>query len=1016
MALEVLSPPVFRQPEDLVGGDKQAVARLAGKRLPWEDGGEEPKLNTRLYYQLILGTVSMKAATDRLTSIYRETRIEPRAVRGKAMLAVILLDRDGVPVRASTAAVSSFAWGLPRALEGKLESLSEWPGAEKLLNDKLDARLRQTDDDGTVPPLNIETIQQAFLGLVSSLGLPPEMIEAPRCALRIYERLSNPHPPEPLLLNSFFLNYLAVAIEQFGRNAAPANLKCFLGTSKPKHRRDLLNDNASLMSAIRPHLFSPARWPGPGRHPLVLLQQAAVNLALEELKDGGILAVNGPPGTGKTTLLRDIVAALVTERARVMAGMSDPAAAFIASGQHAQAGNGRFQIYRLDPTLRGFEILVASSNNNAVENISAELPGAGAIATDAPTLRFFKTTSDALQTSRRNSTWGLIAAVLGNMANRTHFKKIFWWDKDVGLGAYLLAASGSPQTLKIMDPDTGEPIERPPKSVTNEDAPINREDALRRWQQARLTFQNALARSETILGELESLSALHEAERALHAARHALEAAHVALSQLKLTRPAWWTRLLWTPRFRAWRNGAILRRRIAKAAAATALEAQEKTGLLQAALQRTVRLSSAHDDADPIGRLRARIGTRLVDDKFFARTRSEYQQEAPWLDDAAHRVRDDVFVAAMALHKAFIDAAAKPLRHNLGALMTSFGGRSSPDTDKDALQADLWASLFLVVPVVSTTFASVERMLGRLPPEALGWLLIDEAGQAAPQAAVGALMRTRRAVVVGDPMQLEPVVTLPNTLTEMICRRFGVDPERFNAPVASVQTLADEATSCMAEFTGQNGSRTVGVPLLIHRRCAEPMFGLSNAVAYDRLMIHARAAQQSPIRALLGSSRWFDIRGEAIDKWCPQEGHCAVSLLRKLANANVRADLYVVTPFVLVQDRLREVVLKSGVLDSWVADPREWVRQRIGTVHVVQGREAEAVIFVLGAQGPQHAGARHWAGERPNLLNVAASRAKEALYVIGNRALWRSAGHFDELDAQMPQSTDGNPERLRDSP
>jgi superfamily I DNA and/or RNA helicase len=71
-------------------------------------------------------------------------------------------------------------------------------------------------------------------------------------------------------------------------------------------------------------------------------------------------------------------------------------------------------------------------------------------------------------------------------------------------------------------------------------------------------------------------------------------------------------------------------------------------------------------------------------------------------------------------------------------------------------------------------------------------------------------------------------------------------------------------------------------------------------------------------------------------------------------------------------------------------------------VHVVQGREAEAVIFVLGASAAQQAGARNWAGGRPNLLNVAVTRAKEVLYVVGNRPLWRESGLVRELDARMP--------------
>jgi len=69
------------------------------------------------------------------------------------------------------------------------------------------------------------------------------------------------------------------------------------------------------------------------------LQQAAVNLMRSELAGReGTVAVNGPPGTGKTTLLRDIVAACVLDRALVMAAFDDPEKAFTPSGQRISAG------------------------------------------------------------------------------------------------------------------------------------------------------------------------------------------------------------------------------------------------------------------------------------------------------------------------------------------------------------------------------------------------------------------------------------------------------------------------------------------------------------------------------------------------------------------------------------------------------------------------------------------------------------------------------------------------------
>jgi len=70
-------------------------------------------------------------------------------------------------------------------------------------------------------------------------------------------------------------------------------------------------------------------------------------------------------------------------------------------------------------------------------------------------------------------------------------------------------------------------------------------------------------------------------------------------------------------------------------------------------------------------------------------------------------------------------------------------------------------------------------------------------------------------------------------------------------------------------------------------------------------------------------------------------------------------------------------------------------------VHTFQGKEAEAVILLLGATSSQQDGARAWATNQVNLLNVAVSRAKQALYVVGNQNAWGNKNNMKIVSSKL---------------
>lgn len=900
--------------------------------------------------------------------------------------------------------------------------------------------LCETNDDGKKLPLNWEKIYHAYNFFVQNCNVPEEDCLEPTFSIKQYKRKpkkdEKPKTPNAPLLNSFYLSDLQRVQDSLKDEEAGAALRQYIGDIPSPDLQDLLQDHDVLESILSPYNTPAGRWPSAGRHPLVLLQQAAVNIATTTLKDGGLFSVNGPPGTGKTTLLRDIIASVVIDRAKALSSFKYPEEAFTKKGD----------FYELDEKLKGHEVLVASSNNNAVENISKELPQLSQIAEDlTEDLSYFRTISDAIADDKYK-TWGLSAAALGNSKNRSTFTNTFWWSNDTGLRTYLKKVRGEDVPLAtIKDKKTGVEFQRVPLILQQEDVPES-DDVLCNWEETRNEFNialdsfshpsfqlhdfhQALTDLKRIRPNLEHrLSLKEEVQKNLQTIAEKLDNFSTDIKheelQIKVLeqqkkdyqhlKPNLFevgsyklkrafineTKSPWGEEYDQCILALTKRQREVLSLKDIFHKNEKKMKELQFQYENIVEEiskleRSTEECKGTISELSERYKEHLITEEFWERPLEEQQLFSPHFTKKEQQARDDAFVAAIKLHKAFIDGASKPLGKNLGSMMKVLSGETlSPDQDR--FLPDLWASLFLVVPVISTTFASMTSMLRGMDEDSFGWLLIDEAGQGTPQAAVGAIYRAKRVISVGDPLQIPPVTSLPKPLLDSLATHHGVNPTQFTAPQASIQTLSDQANPYGTLLKRDFEDVRIGAPLLVHRRCENPMFRISNALAYNNLMVYATAEKKSPIKDILGESHWIHVAGTAEDKWCPEEGIEALNRLKILTQElGEMPDLYIISPFKDVEQRMKKLLTRNKVFfEGYNISIYDWAQTHVGTVHTFQGKEAEAVFFLLGAPDVGQSGARNWATTQVNILNVAVSRAKCAFYIIGNRDLWGKSGHM----------------------
>ena len=839
------------------------------------------------------------------------------------------------------------------------------------------------------------------------------------------------------LKSSFFLDDLQLVLHHIERLKDNDKVLSYINSlNQDIEHYDLLKDTDQMRKWYNPKVLPYGRWPS--KFNLSFMQQIAVNIAKENPKD--IFSVNGPPGTGKTTLLKDIIANNIVERAAKFCERNQVNDIF----KKVVGRDGTSFYYTIPSDIAVYGMLVLSSNNKAVENITLELPNISTIkaGTNGSTLFnpefsdqqvdlscfakdekykyvkssevYFTFLADRLAES--NTQWGLISARLGKKSNiNTFMPALNVLSSDMSsimrmpsaqdafegakrqfqaqyklvktLFAYVTTYEENTQSIQELKLK----INQLQEEVVSIDEQLSKYDTLNDDLMQLIEHKNCIesklieyngkrsifdklwhATNWSILkamGNPTLLSVIEEETTKLQTVKDQLTALHQLVNE----------------------HESIINRKDSLLADIKDIDGTiKKAEKTQQEILGTIK-SSSKDSIHCFDDIALKL---MSSDEDRAEAHTAFLYVCNYLNECRERLLYD----ALQLQKAVVMSDA--FRKNMQLLSQYWGSLSDrkklqKNFDLDMIFPALLNSLMIAVPVISSTFAAVERFLINCKSESsLGTIIIDEAGQASPHMLVGALFRAQKAIVVGDPKQIEPVQTVQDLFVEKIG---GEGIGKYRSKELSVQSLADAQNLFAGIIKNLDGSESwVGCPLVIHRRCKDPMFTVANELSYGGFMINKTIDSDDPIDPCKESC-WITYDASNIeystgkDRYIQVQGQIAFELIQKLrARIAEFKDIFIITPFTSVAHGFKTYMQSiSDDIVNWTDKDNKsgWLKDNIGTVHTFQGKEAKVVIYMLGCQSDGTAnGAIKWVNA--NNVNVAFTRAKEYIYVIGDATKW----------------------------
>ncbi|WP_281974624.1 AAA domain-containing protein [Halobacillus litoralis] len=283
--------------------------------------------------------------------------------------------------------------------------------------------------------------------------------------------------------------------------------------------------------------------------------------------------------------------------------------------------------------------------------------------------------------------------------------------------------------------------------------------------------------------------------------------------------------------------------------------------------------------------------------------------------------------------------------------------------------------------------------------EAIDLLIVDEAGQVTPEVAAASFSLAKKAVVVGDIHQIEPVWNITEALDQSLVKSaFKLENKAtakegyhlvsgagLNVSQSSVMKMAGKSTKY--EKHGQKG-----LFLSEHRRCYNDIISYCNDLVYNGKLEPLRGTREEDDKNQLplavppmghvqvttscsekrNGSRYNKREAKHIVEWLEKNFH----LVRDSYDSKIPDNMLigVITPF-----KQQEIEVKKQLKRSTEIAAENIV---VGTVHKFQGGERQVILLSTVYGNSERAS---FINMNPSMMNVAVSRAKDVFIVLGDR-------------------------------